>query len=455
MDTEQPDNNTQPNPESISEESIGEILDYMEKEIGDVSPFVSPTDLTSKSEAKLTAPEKSDNENEDDELDPESIPIEAMQAAFGMMSDLFAKWSKGEGAMGGQVDWEIVENMASGGTIGKEESEIKDSNKTRLYELYKLAAMHIDLALAGKSSTDREPSVMRRSDWAISSVKKLKTILSPITEPDISEIKEMHEGNRAKMEIFEKGMLATFIMLIIAGEINTLSKTAFGNSALPVPSHIHSDYSNVPVVESTILKFAQNNDLDMDEAALWACCFEILYDKILSKKHVGDALYPLCESYVDEMDTRMSGGFISSLGDPEDLLREAEEGISGNAEEIFENIMETMPETSTQTQISSKISAIVSVIAGYTHFFSARITNSILGDSSHLSDAFIELDRNSSICRHVFGIDTDIDAGLSFITEADYHGGLDKLWESEETLPTPEEVEKPSLWLQRMNLESV
>ena len=379
-----------------------------------------------------------------EDIDPREI--------FAELSDLFGRLAKGEGAMGGGIDWQVVRELAvKVATQGHPEPNVEPTRRNRLEELFKLAEMHVEAALASspakRSSASRKAEVVTRTEWVTKMLEDWKQMFEQLSVPDPPEAG--FGDPMAMIQNLMVGLSSTARMMKIGGMLGELSHTAFGCYALPVPPPEKSDRS-IAIVESTVADFAQKWSLDADHAGMWVCCSEILSHEVLSQTDVSSVLRQLYEAYIDEFDFAVEQEWESKMemldqsGDPGEML----ESLFGETGELTVEFTESEE----QQEISSQASAIASAVVGYVHHLSQKITSDIIGSSDHLAEAFLRRESNDALGRQIFGLEVDIDAGLAFIQELEDHNSLDRLWQGETSLPTPRELESPRLWLARMDL---
>lgn len=379
-----------------------------------------------------------------DDIDPREI--------FAELSDLFGRLAKGEGAMSGGIDWQVVRELAvKVATQGHPEPHVEPTRRIRLEELFKVAEMHVDAALAsspaGRSSAGRRAEVVTRTEWVTKMLEDWKQMFEQLSAPDPPEAG--FGDPMAMIQSLMVGLSSTARMMKIGGMLGELSNTAFGCYALPVPPPEES-HRSIAIVESTVSDFAKKWSLDADHVGIWVCCSEILSHEVLSQADVSSVLRQLYEAYIDEFDFAVEQEWESKMemldqsGDPAEML----ESLFGETGELTVEFTESEE----QQEISSQASAIASAVVGYVHHLSQQITGDIVGSSDHLDEAFRRRESNDALGRQIFGLDVDIDAGIAFVRELEDHKALDRLWHGETSLPTPREIDSPRLWLARMDL---
>ena len=456
-------------PEAAAED----LLRSLEQEMAEAGTL--PTDLESGAEGAIESGSESGSESdlayspEESAEEGEILGRFAIPGAFGMpegempddidprqifaeLSDLFGRLAKGEGAMSGGVDWQVVRELAvKVATQGQPEPHVEPARRIRLEELFKVAEMHVDAAMASSaaasSSVGRKAEVVTRTEWVTKMLEDWKQMFGQLSAPDPPEAG--FGDPMAMLRNLMVGLSSTARMMKIGGMVGELSHTAFGRYALAVPPPKGSKRS-IAIVESTLADFSREWSLDADHVGLWVCCSEILSHEALSQPEVNSVLKNLYETYIDEFDLAMEQEWESKMemldqsDDPAEML----ESLFGETGEMTVEFVESEE----QQEISSQVSAIASAVVGYAHHLTQKITGSIIGSSDHLAEAFRRREADNALGRQIFGIDADIDAGIAFVQELEDRDALDRLWRDEASLPTPKEIESPRLWLARMDL---
>ncbi len=437
-----PEDSDRAEQQNSPEAAVEDLLRSLEQEMAEAGTLPEPLEMSEdeipEDEMSAEMPEPLEMSVPDD-IDPREV--------FAELSDLFGRLAKGEGAMGGGVDWQMVRELAvKVATQGKSEAYVEPGRRIHLEELFKVAEMHVAATLATPVAGSKA-EVVTRTEWVTKMLEDWKQMFEQLSAPDPPEA-----GFGDPMAMLQSLMVAlssTARMMKIGGMVGELSHTAFGYYVLAVPPPEKSQ-RDIAIVEPTLADFAKEWSLDADHVGLWVCCSEILSHEVLSQPEVNTVLRQLYEAYIDEFDLTMEQEWESKVemldqsGDPGEML----ESLFGETGELTVEFTESEE----QQEISNQISAIASAVAGYVHHLSQKATGSILGSSDHIAEAFRRREANNALGRQIFGIDADIDAGIAFVQELEDHNALDRLWKDETSLPTPKEIELPRLWLARMDL---
>ena len=116
----------------------------------------------------------------------------------------------------------------------------------------------------------------------------------------------------------------------------------------------------------------------------------------------------------------------------------------------------------TQRALLPAYETLIAAIVGYVDHIMDTVGTSLLSNYSMLSEALrrrrVEADPSDRFVERLLGLEltqATYDRGTAFVhgvIERAGSTGLERLWESEQTLPTPNEIEAPGLWLARIEL---
>lgn len=231
-----------------------------------------------------------------------------------------------------------------------------------------------------------------------------------------------------------------------------LARRATGQYAVPVPWPASDE---VLVVPQNIAAFANDWSLDRDETELWVCVRELAVHTVMGQPQVaGRIRHLLTESteeavgFQQEIAERMAG----EAGDMDAL-----QNLMSDPEALLADLM-----TPGARPSSTRLTAVVTALGGYVDHVTSAVARRVTGSGPALTEAWyryrIADAKGEQAAASLFGIDIgrqQVDRGAAFVRgviERAGEEGLARLWESEETLPTPAEVDAPGLWLERISL---
>jgi putative hydrolase len=119
-------------------------------------------------------------------------------------------------------------------------------------------------------------------------------------------------------------------------------------------------------------------------------------------------------------------------------------------------------ESDAQRQLKPALDAITSTIEGYVDYVMDEVGGRLIGSYRSLTEALrrrrVEANKGDRFVERLFGLELSqrqYDRGEAFvrgIVEREGEAGLNRLWAGARELPTPNEVDAPGLWWERINL---
>ena len=381
----------------------------------------------------------------------------------------------------GPVQWDGARQLAlSIATGGEAEPNVDPLERIRFEQLARVADLQVAKATGlSTSTTGRSVTVspVARSQWALSTLDAYKplmeliaTALRPPTAgtdaagapSDLPVGQAVSEGYEDPTEAWLTqimGLLSPMLLGMTAGSlVGHLATRSFGVFDLPVSRPPTDD---IMVVASNIEAFAQDWSMDGDDLRLWVCLHQITHHAVLGLPHVRARLDGLLEHYASafESDPDSLGSKLADLeldpsaGDPMARFQE----VMGDPEVILGAVR-----SERQEEILPQIETLVAVIAGYVDHIMDDIGATLIGSYGQVTEAMrrrrVEASASDRFVERLLGLDltqAHFDRGRAFVdgvVERAGADGLERLWSSEEVLPTPNEVAAPGLWLARINL---
>lgn len=387
-------------------------------------------------------------------------PFEAMPI-FGDLAKLFTNQ--------GPVNWDVARQI--GGFMaaeGQSEGNVDPLERIKLEELARVAELQIaDFTGLATSTTGRAVSVRAttRTEWANGTLdayrplfERLATSLGSSMQvpPDGLGDEGPGMGGPIPEEMLGNliGVMAPMILGMQLGlMVGHLAKRSLGQYDLPVPRPAGDE---LLVVAANLDAFGKDWSLPPDDLRLWVCLDAVAHHAVLGLPHVRQRLEELLFAY--------AGGFAP---DP-NALSERMAGIDptdqGSWENVFgdpDSFFGTM-ESDEQRRIKPELLALTSTIAGYVDYTMDEVGGRLIGSYGSLSEALrrrrVEANKGDRFVERLFGLELSqrqYDRGEAFVRGVvERHGadGLARLWTSGVELPTPNEVDAPGLWWERINL---
>jgi putative hydrolase len=235
-----------------------------------------------------------------------------------------------------------------------------------------------------------------------------------------------------------------------------LARRAFGQYDLPLP---RPPGDELLLVVPNLVEFGEAWSLPADDLRLWVCVHEVAHHTVLNVPHVRARLSSLVTEFLsgfepsaESLEDRLAD---IDIADPQSL--QSLQKLFGDPEVILGAIR-----SESQRALLPRLEALVAVIVGYVDHVMDAIGHGLIGSYSMLTEALrrrrVTADPSDRFVEQLFGLElsqTQYDRGQAFVrgvVERAGTEGLDRLWRSEQELPTPPEVDAPGLWLARIDL---
>ncbi len=372
----------------------------------------------------------------------------------------------GAGAMGGGLDsaTQIAVSIASGGG----EPNVDPVERIALEQLIRVAELQITEATGLRSSTDTPLTIapVTKADWVRNSMQPLKPILEQLAAAMTSAPTSDELSGDPQMAMFEQMFAAMRPMMVgmtTGSMVGHMATKTLGTYDLPLP---RSGTNELLVVVSNLNALGAEWSLDNDELKMWIVLSEVAHHSVLSLPHVAEKMNTLIGRYASafQNDTSAVGDALSGIdmssGDPAnfgDIQKQLQEAF-GDPSGLLNSMRS--PE---QTALLPEIAALTAAIVGYVDHIMDSVGAGLISSYSQLTEAVrrrrVTTAESDRFVERLLGLELDqalYDRGGSFVDGIAELGGanaLTKLWESAETLPTPNEIGAPGLWLSRVGID--
>jgi putative hydrolase len=361
----------------------------------------------------------------------------------------------------GPVGWDAARQLAlSVATDGGQEGNVDPLERIQLEQLARVAELHVGAATGLPSSSSGNGITIvpvTRGQWAATTLdawrplfERLAGSLSPSTPPSAPDPSDPMGFMAPIMQ-----MIGPMMLGMTAGSmVGHLARRSFGQYDLPIP---RTPSDELMVIPANFDAFADEWSIPPDDLRMWVCVQEVAMHTVLRIEHVHATVDDLLSTYaagfepdpdaleerlgsIDLSDPSSMNGMQAMFGDPEILLG----AIQSQA----------------QRDLLPRFEAIIATIVGYVDHIMDSIGSTLLPNNSMIAEAVrrrrVEADASDRFVERLFGLEltqASYDRGAEFIAgivERAGADGLDRLWESEATLPTPAEIDAPGLWLARI-----
>lgn len=361
----------------------------------------------------------------------------------------------------GALNWDFAKQLAQWvATEGQVEGNVDPMARMRIEEVARVAEMHVEAA-TGLSTTASQRAVavrpVQRGEWAQRTLDDWRPLLEALAtslgqtalagEPEVEPDPETE---------LLGGIGQLIVPLLMGGQagsmVGHLSRRVLGQYDLPLPR----PGAEIMVISANVDEFARDWSLPVDDVRLWVCLSDIAHHAVLARPHVRARLDELLQAYAagfrpdpnaiesrfGELDPTNPDSLNNILGDPQALL-----GAIQSPEQLA---------------LAPRLEALVAVIEGYVDWVVDTAGRKLISTYDSLTEALrrrrVERGDGDRLVERLFGLElgqAQYDRGAAFVRgvlEREGEVGLGKLWRSEDTLPTPAEVDAPGLWLARLEL---
>jgi putative hydrolase len=375
---------------------------------------------------------------------------------FGDLARLFAQQ--------GNLGWDAARQLAlSVATDGGQEPNVDPLERIRFESLARVAELQISAATglpASRNGLGITITPVTRGQWATTALESWR----PLFEALAGSLQATDPEEAGAAPDDPMGFLAPLMKMVgpmmlgmTAGSmVGHLARRCFGQYDLPIPRGTSDELLVLP---SNLDTFGEEWSLPADDLRLWICLQEVAVHSVLLVPHVRARLDDLLLRYVSSFEPD-PGALEQHLGG----LDLSDPSAAANFELTFSDpqMLLGAMQSPTQRALLPGFEALVATIVGYVDHIMDVVGSRLLTNHSMLSEALrrrrVEADTSDRFVERLFGLEltqATYDRGTSFVTgvvERAGAEGLSRLWESERTLPTPNELDAPGLWLARIEL---
>jgi putative hydrolase len=364
----------------------------------------------------------------------------------------------------GPISWDAARQLAVAiATDGKSEPNVDPSERIKLEQLGRVADLHV----ANRTGLPTAPggrnveiAPVNRTIWAQRTLDAYRPLLEKLAASLSSSSTPAVPSDDPALAMFGPlmQMLGPMMLGMTSGSlVGHLATRSLGTYDLPVPRPASNE---LLIVVPNVDQFADEWSLPRDELRLWICVHELAHHTVLSVPHVGSTVTSLLEQYVSGFRPDPNA-LADRLGDL-DLAAgpqafEQMQGILGDPEVVLGAVQS--PE---QRQLLPRLEATLAAVIGYVDHVMDSVGATLMPSYSMLTEALrrrrVEADSSDRFVERILGLDLSqrqYDRAAGFVdgvVERAGDTGLDRLWESPRTLPTPAEIDAPGLWLARIEL---
>ncbi len=372
----------------------------------------------------------------------------------------------------GPLNWDaarqfaaIAANSREGGGGAESGAAITDGNvepsvRIALGELARIVELHVR-DLSGLETVFPEVTPVSRGVWAQRALEAYRPLFTELAtslgrRPAQSEADEEADPLFAMMSNLSQMMAPSMMGMAVGSMVGRLAARTFGQYDLPIP---RTDRA-LMLVPANIDQFAVDWSLPIDEMRLWVLAQEMIghtlfgFDRLceqlsaLVRRHVG-AFRPDASAVAEHL-----GSLESADGDPMATMQQL---LSDPA--LLLGAVQSPEQLAMAPQLDAAIAAVVGSVDYLVDAVAARV---IGGDALKIAEAVrrrrFEATPDDVFVNRLLGLQLtqeQVQRGKTFtagVVDRVGEQGLLKLFDSDQPLPTPAELDAPGLWIARLEL---
>lgn len=383
---------------------------------------------------------------------------------FGDLSGLF-----GQQPGSGPVNWEVARQVAMAvGSGGVPEPSPSPSEVAAFEAIVRAAELALDRAGALEHEGMLGVQVKARGAWAADCVDNLR----PLLERLAGRLGMMGAGGMAggvagmgesgavppeamelagAMEAILKPLAPILTGLQMGLVLGFVATRAMGHYDLCLP---RAETTTVSVIGRNLDEVAGEIGVAADEMRMWVAMHEIAHAAQFSLPWARERLRGLLEAYVDSISFDLAGLQERLQGidpqNPESLQRVAE-----SADGLLGQFIST-----DQPDVLESVHTFMSTLEGYADHVVGAAATGLLPDGGRIMEGLGSRSRESGqgdrLLEGLLGLqltEDRIEEGRDFcaavVARTDM-ATLNRMWESIDTFPTREELQRPDEWIRRM-----
>jgi putative hydrolase len=375
----------------------------------------------------------------------------------------------------GPVNWEIAHQIA--GYVALEgasaDPPVSGTDREELEELARAAESHVVAETGLTSALGLHVRTLGRKEWADLHLDTLHPVLEALATTlrgaleageDPTEIGSTHPSGANPFGLGAAGdpfgglltMLAPLLLGVQAGSmLGYLAQHALGRYDLPLPT---DDEPNLVFVVPNLAAFEEAWSIERQDLRFAVALHEVIHASERSVPWVRQRLLRLAIEYVSAYEVQPAAFEQFGSIDPSDPSSLA--GIAENPEALLGAM-----QSDRQREILVRVQTLTMVLEGYADVVGERLGSRLLTDFARIHEALqrhhLERGEAERFIEQLLGLRLDrehYERGEQFcrgVIERAGMDGLNRLWEDERMLPTPNEIDAPGLWLARIDLPDV
>lgn len=360
----------------------------------------------------------------------------------------------------GPLNWDAARQFALlAATEGRTEHNVEPAVRIAYADLARIAALHVN-DVTGSDTTFPEPRLVTRGQWATEALDAYRPLFTELANSlggPPSTPSEPADPMAQMMAGLSRMMQPAMMGMSVGAMIGALSRRVFGLHDLPVPR----PRQEVVLVASTIDAFAADWAIQPDQMRLWVLAHELSGYQVFAIEHLRERLTSLVRSY--------AGGFRPDPTVLADQLRGIDPSATGDdplaaLQQAFSDpeLLLGAVQSPEQRELRPRLDAAVAAVVGVTDWVVDAVAARLVGgEALRIAEAVrrqrVERTPDDVFVEKLLGIrvgDDQVARGKAFV-----QGVVDRVGEHDvtrllrlpESLPTPNELEAPGLWIARVS----
>ena len=382
---------------------------------------------------------------------------------FGDLAKLFGQAGRG-------VPWDAARALALAVATDNTPAPNDDPHqRMELEQLARVAELHVaDVTGLPTTVTGRELTVLpvNRGAWAQRTLEDYRPLLEQVagslgTAEVVPMGDEVGVGPDDQLAAMLGPMLEAMQPMMVAmtagSMVGHMARRALGQYDLPIPRRPSDE---LMIVVPNLEAFGKEWSLPAEDLRLWICLHEIAHHTVLGVPHVRSRLESLLREYTTKFrnDPEALGealGDIDLTGGPESMAQL--QRVLGEPGALLGAI-----QSDEQRALLPLLEALVAVVVGVVDHVMDQVGGKFITSYGMLTEALrrrrVEAGEADRFVERLLGLELTqavYDRGAAFVegvVERAGPEGLARLWEGEQMLPSPPEVDAPGLWLARIEL---
>jgi coenzyme F420 biosynthesis associated uncharacterized protein len=290
------------------------------------------------------------------------------------------------------------------------------------------------------------PELLSREEWSGVNLETVAGLLDPVAQRLEGRMEfagplagVLKAGASATLAA-EVGLVVGYLSTRVLGQYDV---SLLGGEAPP----------RLLFVAPNLRKAVRELEVEADPFHRWICAHELTHVfQFQGVPWLREHLSGMVREYLSTVDVRIEGGAAGGLPSMPDLRLLVDRFREGG--------LAALVQTREQRELMARIQAAMAVVEGYSEHVMDEIARDTIPDHEKLRNAMDARRRSRSapqrIVERLLGFDIKLrqyELGKRFcdaVAASAGIEGLNRVWESPESLPTAEELDAPEAWLERL-----